>query len=239
MTTARRAAELIERLVAHEPSAAGNGQAIHIVRAPGRVNLIGEHTDYNDGFVLPAAIDREIRIAFVRTDDREVRLTRLSDGDSNGFSLDADSRPTGTWIDYVAGTAAALREAGLPVFGLRGVIASDLPENAGLSSSAAIELAAAWALLDDAATIDGLSLARICQRVENRYVGVQSGLMDQFAVACGQAGAAMLFDCSVVTCGLPAHAPSNSPRSLAIRSPISRTERTRPSTSFNVVRGLM
>jgi galactokinase len=195
VTTARGAPELIERLVAHEPSAAGYGQAIHIVRAPGRVNLIGEHTDYNEGLVLPAAIDREIRIAFVRTDDREVRLTRLADGDSNGFSLDADTRPTGTWIDYVAGTAAALMEAGLPVFGLRGVIASDLPENAGLSSSAAIELAAAWALLDNAAMIDGLTLARICQRAENRYVGVQSGIMDQFAVACGQTGASMLFDC--------------------------------------------
>jgi galactokinase len=173
----------------------GHGRAIQIVRAPGRVNLIGEHTDYNEGLVLPAAIDREIRIAFVRTDDREVRLTRLADGDNNGFSLDAETRPTGTWIDYVAGTAVALQEAGLPVFGLRGVIASDLPENAGLSSSAAIELAAAWALLDDAAMVDGLTLARICQRAENRYVGVQSGLMDQFVVACGQTGASMLFDC--------------------------------------------
>lgn len=186
---------LIEELLAREPAAAARSAAVGVVRAPGRVNLIGEHTDYNDGLVLPAAIDREIRLAFVRTDDREVRLTRLNGDDQDGFSLDDDRRPTGTWIDYVAGTAAALQEAGMPVFGLRGVIASDLPENAGLSSSAAIELAAAWALLDDAATTDGLALAKICQRAENGYIGVQSGLMDQFAVACGRAGAAMLFDC--------------------------------------------
>lgn len=188
-------AELIDELVAREPIAASQQAAVRVVRAPGRVNLMGEHTDYNDGLVLPAAIDREIRIAFVRTGDREVRLTRLIDGEEDGFSLDVERRPTGTWIDYAAGTAAALQEAGLPVSGLRGLIASDLPENAGLSSSAAIELATAWALLDDPARIDGLALARICQRAENRYVGVQSGLMDQFVVACGQAGAAMRFDC--------------------------------------------
>ncbi len=186
---------LIEELAAREPAAAANPGAVRVVRAPGRVNLIGEHTDYNDGLVLPAAIDREIRIAFIRTDDREVSLTRLDNGEREAFSLDVDPRPTGTWMDYVAGTAGALQEAGLPVSGLRGVIASDLPENAGLSSSAAIELASAWAMLDDPGAVDGLELARICQRAENRYVGVQSGLMDQFAVACGQAGAAMLFDC--------------------------------------------
>ncbi len=186
---------LIEELVAREPAAAANPGAVRVVRAPGRVNLIGEHTDYNDGLVLPAAIDREIRIAFIRTDDREVSLTRLDTGERDDFSLDADRRPTGTWMDYVVGTAGAIQKTGLPVSGLRGVIASDLPENAGLSSSAAIELAAAWAMLEDASSVDGLELARVCQRAENRYVGVQSGLMDQFAVACGQTGAAMLFDC--------------------------------------------
>ena len=112
-------------------------------------------------------------------------------------STSTTPRPrAGTWLDYVAGTAWALTEAGLPLTGLRGVIASTLPPNAGLSSSAAIELASAWALLDDAAPgVDPFSLAQICQRAENGYVGVQSGLMDQFASSCGVADAAVLLDC--------------------------------------------
>jgi galactokinase len=160
------------------------------------VNLIGEYTDINAGLVLPAAIDREIRIAYIRSDDRRVELTRLDDGDTGGFDLDLPRERSGTWPDYVAATAWALRDAGLPTRGLRGVIASTLPENAGLSSSAAIELVSAWALLGDAAAdLDRLALAQVCQRAENGYVGVQSGLMDQFASSCGAAGAALLLDC--------------------------------------------
>jgi galactokinase len=169
---------------------------IRVVRAPGRVNLIGEHTDYNEGFVLPAAIDLEIRIAYLATDDRRVELIRLDDGERDGFELDEPRAKTGTWLDYVAGTAWSLTEAGLPLTGLRGVIATTLPPSAGLSSSAAIELASAWAMLHDGATrIQPFELARRCQRAENAYVGVQSGLMDQFAEACGVAGSAVLLDC--------------------------------------------
>jgi galactokinase len=189
------ARELIDILTAVEPAAAARPRAVRVVRAPGRVNLIGEHTDYNDGLVLPAAIDREIRLAYIRTDDRRVELTRLDDGDRLGFDLDEPYRATGTWIDYASATASALSEAGLPAGGLRGVIASNLPENAGLSSSAAIELAVAWALLDDAETVDRLTLARICQRAENAFVGVNSGLMDQFSVSCALAGVALFLDC--------------------------------------------
>jgi galactokinase len=160
------------------------------------VNLIGEHTDYNDGLVLPTAIDRAIRLAYLPTDDRRVELTRLDNGQRRGFALDDPYRASGTWIDYAAGTAAALAEAGLPTAGLRGVVASDLPENAGLSSSAAIELAVAWGLLGDAADgVDRLRLAQICQRAENAFVGVQCGLMDQFSVSCALAGVALLLDC--------------------------------------------
>src|SRR5207342_752794 len=113
-----------------------------------------------------------------------------------GFDLDRDRPKAGTWLDYVAGTAWALGEAGLACTGLRAVVASSLPPNAGLSSSAAIELAAAWALLDDdAAVTDRFALARLCQRAENVYVGVQCGLMDQFAASCGVAGSAVLLDC--------------------------------------------
>jgi galactokinase len=188
--------ELIEALVALEPGAAARREAVRVVRSPGRVNLIGEHTDYNDGLVLPAAIDREIRLAYLPTDDRRVELTRLDDGQRRGFDLDDPYSASGTWIDYAAGTAAALAEAGLPTAGLRGVVASDLPENAGLSSSAAIELAVAWGLLGDAADgVDRLRLAQICQRAENAFVGVQCGLMDQFSVSCALAGVALLLDC--------------------------------------------
>jgi galactokinase len=188
--------ELVAALVAREPAAAADPAAIRIVRAPGRVNLIGEYTDINQGLVLPAAIDREIRIAFIPSGDRRVELTRLDNDDRGMFQLDVPRERSGTWPDYVAGTAWALAEAGLPTGGLRGVIGSTLPENAGLSSSAAIELASAWALLGEAAAgVDRLALAQVCRRAENGYVGVQSGLMDQFASSCGVAGAALLLDC--------------------------------------------
>jgi galactokinase len=160
------------------------------------VNLIGEHTDYNLGLVLPAAIDLEIRIAYLPSDDRRVELVRLETGERDGFDLDAPRPKAGTWLDYVVGTAWALEEAGLPLTGLSGVIASTLPPNAGLSSSAAIELASAWALLHETApTIDPFRLARLCQRAENGYIGVRSGLMDQFAESCGAADCAVLLDC--------------------------------------------
>jgi galactokinase len=189
-------ADLVDALVAAEPAARDRRAEVVIVRAPGRVNLIGEHTDYNLGFVLPAAIDLEIRVAYLPTDDRRVELTRLDDGDHDGFDLDHLPPKGGRWLDYVAGTAWALAEAGLVLTGLRGVIASTLPPNAGLSSSAAIELASAWALLHDAApAADPFRLARLCQRAENGFVGVQSGLMDQFAASCGMADSALLLDC--------------------------------------------
>jgi galactokinase len=188
--------ELVAALVARESAAAADPAAIRIARAPGRVNLIGEYTDINEGLVLPAAIDREIRIACIPSGDRRVELTRLDNGDRGMFELDVRRERSGTWPDYVAGTAWALAEAGLPTGGLRGVIGSTLPENAGLSSSAAIELASAWALLGEAAAgVDRLALAQVCRRAENGYVGVQSGLMDQFASSCGVAGAALLLDC--------------------------------------------
>ena len=125
-------------LVAVEPRAAAHPDAIRIVRAPGRVNLIGEHTDYNLGFVLPAAIDLEIRIAFVPTDDRCVELVSGATGERARFDLDAIGPRRGAWIDYVAGTAWALAEAGVAMRGLRGIIVSSLPTASGLSSSAAL-----------------------------------------------------------------------------------------------------
>ncbi|MGH2512003.1 MAG: galactokinase, partial [Candidatus Limnocylindrales bacterium] len=145
--------------------------------------------------MLPAAIDREIRIAFVPSADRRVVLHRLDTAEVGEFDLDDLPEPGGTWLDYPVGMAWALAEAGLPLRGLRGVIGSNLPAGAGLSSSAAIELATAQALLAEADRPEPMALARLAQRAENGFVGVQSGLMDQFAVACGRPDAALLLDC--------------------------------------------
>jgi galactokinase len=188
--------ELADGLAAIEPRAARDRDAIRVVRAPGRVNLIGEHTDYNDGYVLPIAIDRSITMAIIPTDDRRVGVTLAEDGETAGFDLDDIGPRRGHWIDYIAGTAWAMAADGLGLRGFRGLLASDLPRNAGLSSSAALELASALALSggDEPAT-DRMTLARIAQRGENEYVGVQCGLMDQFASSLGVAGAALLLDC--------------------------------------------
>ena len=183
-------------LAARVPEASADPSRIRVVRAPGRVNLIGEHTDYNDGLVMPAAIDLEIRIAYVPADDERVEVTQAETGETGSFALDAIGAPRGRWIDYVAGTAWAMAEAGAPVRGFRGVLASTLPRGAGLSSSAALELASAWALSGDGPpALDGMTLARTAQRAENQYVGVQCGLMDQFAAALGVDGAALRLDC--------------------------------------------
>ena len=188
--------DLLDALGAAFPDDAGRRSEARVVRAPGRVNLIGEHTDYNEGLVLPVAIDREIRIAYLRTDDDRIEVIRSDTGERGSMATRDDRTADGSWFDYVAGVAAELLGAGLEIHGLRGVIDSTLPMNAGLSSSAAFELANAWALLGDVAeTIEPIRLAQLAQRAENRYVGVNSGLMDQFASACGVAGSALLLDC--------------------------------------------
>jgi galactokinase len=183
------------RLAELEPDLKDGAIHTEVVRSPGRVNLIGEYTDVNGGFVLPAAIDLEIRLAFVRTVEDRVVLHRADTGESAQFDLNAlPSRGQG-WLDYAVGTAWALSDAGLRVHGFRGLIGTSLPVGAGLSSSAAVELAIARALLGTEEPLDPMQLARICQRAENQFVGVQSGLMDQFAVACGRRGNALLLDC--------------------------------------------
>ena len=188
-----RAVALIARL-------AGTGP-VQLVRAPGRVNLIGEHTDYNEGLVLPAAIDREIWIAFQPWDRPEVELTSAGFDETRSFSfegLSPETRGARSWIDYVAATSWAMRDAGLPIRGFRGVMDSTVPIGSGLSSSAALEMASSWALaVPGAPRPDAGVMAAIAQRGENRYVGVNCGIMDQFASAAGQAGHALLIDCRV------------------------------------------
>jgi len=188
-----RAAALIARLASTGPA--------RLVRAPGRVNLIGEHTDYNEGLVLPVAIDREIWIAFEPWDRREVELTSAGFDETRSFSfegLSPETRGARSWIDYVAATAWAMRDAGLPIRGFRGVMDSTVPIGSGLSSSAALEMASSWALaVPRAPRPDPGVMAAIAQRGENRYVGVNCGIMDQFASAAGRAGHALLIDCRV------------------------------------------
>jgi galactokinase len=168
--------------------------AARLVRAPGRVNLIGEHTDYNDGLVLPAAINLETWIAAVPSSDRRVELT-LGDGSRDGFDLDDIGPARGSWIDTVAGMAWSLARSGVALHGLRGVVATEIPIGSGLSSSAAFQLAAAWAMSDLLPPMESMDLARSAQRAENEYVGVRSGIMDQFASAHGRPDAALLLDC--------------------------------------------
>jgi galactokinase len=193
---ARDPAALAACLVSVSPEAAARPGSIRVVHAPGRVNLIGEHTDYNEGFVLPVAIDLGIAVAVLPTDDRRVEVTLAATGESLGFDLDAPGEKRGAWIDYIAGTAWALAEAGVATQGFRGILASDLPQGSGLSSSAALELASSLALCGgEVPPLDRMTLARTAQRAENGYVGVNCGLMDQFASAFGEVGRALLLDC--------------------------------------------
>ena len=166
-----------------------------LVRAPGRVNLIGEHTDYNDGFVLPMAIDRAVWIALRPRPDRRVAVHALDYGRKASFSLDNFRRSSG-WIEYVKGVAYGLQAEGFRLEGWEGVLAGDVPRGAGLSSSAAVEMAAARAFT----SVSGIAweperMARAGQVCENRWVGVKSGIMDQMVSAAAVEGHAMFLDC--------------------------------------------
>jgi galactokinase len=173
------------------------GGTARVALAPGRVNLIGEHTDYNDGFVLPMALDLAAAVAFRPRTDRRLRLHAAAYGETRELLLDelAPGRDTG-WVAYVAGVAWAFAEAGLHTVGLDAVVDGNVPLGAGLSSSAALELAAARALADaGGVSWDPRAMARLGQRAENAYVGVNCGLMDQMASAAAQEGSALLLDC--------------------------------------------
>jgi len=167
-----------------------------LIRAPGRVNLIGEHTDYNDGFVLPMAIDRAVWIAMRPRDDRRVLISSLEMTTVGSFSLDDLQRDGLEWYEYLKGTAWALGEAGYDLRGWEGVMSSDVPVGAGLSSSAAIEMATARAFAQVAGfEWEPVRMARAGRRAENEWIGVNSGIMDQMACAACQAGHALFLDC--------------------------------------------
>lgn len=178
--------------------------------APGRVNLIGEHTDYNGGFVLPVAIDRHVRLIGEARQDRKVSVRSLGHPEEGEFRLGEEgSRGSGRWWDYVAGVSAKLREYGFKLdTGINMVVDSTIPMGAGLSSSAALEVAVALVLLQNHGhRLEQNKLALICQEAENQYVGVSCGVMDQMAVLKGKSGHALHIDCrslDVVPVPLPA-----------------------------------
>jgi galactokinase len=166
-----------------------------LVRAPGRVNLIGEHTDYNDGFVLPMAIDRGVSIALRPRADGVVDVHALDFGQGESYTLDDLRRGTG-WLEYVKGVSWALNGLGMALMGWEGVVAGDLPIGAGLASSAALELAVARAFVAvSGLTWDAPQMAHLARRGEQEWVGVNCGIMDQMIVATGQEGHALLVDC--------------------------------------------
>jgi galactokinase len=167
-----------------------------LIRAPGRVNLIGEHTDYNDGYVLPLAINRAVWIALRPRADREVDLWSTDFEESAHFGLDRLERTRSGWSEYLKGVAWALNGAGFHLTGWEGVIGSDVPIGAGLSSSAAIELATARAFAEvSKLPWEPAAMARLAQRAENEWVGVNCGIMDQMISAVGREGHAVLIDC--------------------------------------------
>jgi galactokinase len=173
------------------------GATPRIFRAPGRVNMIGEHTDYNDGFVMPAAIQFYTWVAGAKRGDRILEAYSDRFGEKITLSLDnLAGPPRKHWSDFIRGVAAVLQNAGYNLVGANLVIHGEVPLGAGLSSSASLEVATALALIS-LSTIDvpPLELAKLCQKAEHEYVGTLCGIMDQFIAVFGAAGHALMLDC--------------------------------------------
>jgi galactokinase len=173
------------------------GSRPRVYRAPGRVNLIGEHTDYNDGFVMPAAVAFSTYVAIAGRPDR--KLVIHSEEFPGSFEFDLDNLPqhrTGAWCDYVLGVASVLRQHGHKLAGADLLVHGEVPIGAGLSSSAAIEVASALALLSlSLIQVPLPEIAKLCREAENNFVGARVGIMDQFVSGMGKAGHALLLDC--------------------------------------------
>ena len=174
-----------------------HGSSPAIYRAPGRVNLIGEHTDYNDGFVMPVALDLYTYVAVSPRADRRLRV--YSENLREMCDLDLDLiRPgrSGHWSDYVRGVAGVLESSGYRLRGADLAIMSEVPLGSGLSSSAALEVSTAWALLSNSQLgIDRTTVAHMCQKAEHLYAETMCGIMDQFISCHGRAGHALMLDC--------------------------------------------
>jgi len=206
---------IIDQITARYKKTFGRSPA-HIACAPGRVNLLGEHVDYNNGFVLPAAIDRATYIAFSPANTAHSTLLAADFNQQASFSAEsistktqADASPLPEWSLYPAGVMQTILEEKLAVAPMNAVFASDVPRGSGLSSSASVEMAfmIAWQTLGDW-TLPPMQRALLGQRAENRYVGVNCGIMDQFASACGVENNLLLLDCRSLewkTIPLPEH----------------------------------
>ena len=168
-----------------------------IFRAPGRVNLIGEHTDYNDGFVMPAAVAFSTYVAIAARPDRKLVIHSEEFPGHFGFDLDhLPERRTGAWCDYALGVASVLRQRGHKLHGANLLVHGEVPIGAGLSSSAAIEVASAIALMSlDEIALPLPEVAQLCRQAENSFVGARVGIMDPFVSCMGKAGHALLLDC--------------------------------------------
>ena len=166
-------------------------------RAPGRVNLIGEHTDYNEGYVMPAATDFSCWVAAAPREDSKLVVYSENFGESVEADLSGDRlAPRGNWSDYAVGVAASLMEAGYGAPGANLYIRGEVPLGAGLSSSAALEVSVAYGMLDlSGKQMDRTQVALLCQRAENQFVGARCGIMDQFIACHGRAGHALMLDC--------------------------------------------
>jgi galactokinase len=173
------------------------GGTPHIFSAPGRVNLIGEHTDYNAGFVMPAALPFCARVAVGPATRRRITVHSENLDQTASFDLDEPSPgPEHTWSDYVRGVAILLDQTDGGIRGANLALTSGVPMGAGLSSSAALEIAAAFALLSNSERVmDRVDIALLCQRAENEFVGARCGIMDQFTACTAQADEAILLDC--------------------------------------------
>ena len=168
-----------------------------IYQAPGRINIIGEHTDYNGGFVLPSTIDLHTWVAVSPREDRQLKIYDCHSGELHTIDLEAIERgEKGQPVEYLKGVAWALAEGGLKLRGCDLAIAGNIPLGGGLSSSASLELVLALALLETAGLgMDRKQLALLCQRAEAEFVGAQCGIMDQFVIAMGARGRVMMLDC--------------------------------------------
>jgi galactokinase len=173
-----------------------SGEPEFYVRAPGRVNLIGEHTDYNDGFVLPMAIDRSVWIAVRKREDGEVLCYSTAYNELLNFSLDHLEKSAYRWGEYLKGVAWILQETGIKLRGWEGVLSGDIPIGAGLGSSAALEIVTlrTFSEVSDFPW-DSVKMAKLGQQSEIEWVGLDSGIMDQMISAIGKAGHAFLLDC--------------------------------------------
>ncbi|MDR2791979.1 MAG: galactokinase, partial [Tannerellaceae bacterium] len=165
--------------------------------SPGRINIIGEHTDYNGGFVLPGAIDKAIYCAIKPNQTNRVRAYALDLEETTEFTIDNDlAAPTQGWAKYIFGVCREMMKRGAKVGGFDTVFAGDVPLGAGMSSSAALESCFGFALNECFGTgFDRIELARIGQATEHNYVGVKCGIMDQFASCFGKAGSLIRLDC--------------------------------------------